>query len=143
MGQDILKQRCYDDKARYEYSRRTVHKGFSCDRNVTEYSNEEYGGMHGNSHYFIQFDATQVLKFCEDPSKVCLRHEMPLMCQCTLSGSSTDTRYHRFSNCDENREELHVKSDEIAEYPRYLFLKNSCVHKISLAMHICSQTIVH
>jgi len=46
MGQDILKRRCHDDKARYEYSRRTVRKGVSCDQSVMEYSNEEYCGIH-------------------------------------------------------------------------------------------------
>ena len=92
MGQDILKQCCLDDKPRYEYSRHTVRQGVSCDRNVMEYSNEEYCGLHGNSHYFIQFDAIQVLKFCEDPIKVCLRNEVQLMCQCTSSGSCTDTQ---------------------------------------------------
>jgi hypothetical protein len=111
MGQDFLKQCWHDDKARYGYSRLTVHKGVSCDRNVMEYSNEEYCGMHGNSHYLIQFDAIQVLKFCENHNKVYLRYAMPLMCQCTSSGSCTDTKYHRFSNCDENREEI---SREIA-----------------------------
>ena len=96
-----------------------------------------------NSHYFIQFDAIQVLKFCEGPSKVCLRHEMQLMCHCTSFGSCTDTRYHRFSKCNENREELHVKSHDSSEYPRYLVSLNSCVRKISLATNTCSQTIVH
>jgi len=96
-----------------------------------------------NSHYFIQFDAIQVLNFCEGPSKVCLRHEMQLMCHWTWSGSCTDTRYHRFSNCNENREELHVKSHDSSEYPRYLVSINSCVHKISLATNTCSQKIVH
>jgi len=88
-----------------------------------------------NSHYFIQFDAIQVLKFCEGPSKVCLRHEMQLKCHCTSSGSCTDTRYHR--------EEFHVKSHDSSEYPRYLVSMNSCVHKISLATNTCSQMIVH
>jgi hypothetical protein len=135
MGQDILKQCCHDVKTHYVYSRLTVHKGVSCDRNVMEYSNEEYCGMHGNSHYLIQFDAIQVLKFCEDPSKVCLRNERQLTCHCASSGSCTDTRCHRFSNCNENREELHVKSHDILQYHSHLFSMNSCVHKISPATH--------